>query len=78
MTYYHHEALVTPRTVTILVTECTKVGGDVYRTALGNVFEFPPSTVHTSREAAEAAGVRDLFLMQSKIKEYMRNAPMPE
>lgn len=78
MTYYHHEALVTPRSVTILVTECTKVGGDVYRTALGNVFEFPPSTVHASREAAEAAGVRDLRRIELKIKEYMRNAPMPK
>lgn len=72
---FHHEVICSPRTVTVLITEVSLVGGNVYRTSLGNVFEFPPSAVHNTREAAEAAGVRDLFVISHKIKEYLKNGP---
>lgn len=72
MTYFFPEVIATPKSVVLLITEVTKVGGDVYRTKLGNVFEFDPTRVFRTKEDAEAAGRRDMFLMSLKIKEYLQ------
>ena len=72
MTYFFPEVIATPKSVVLLITEVTKVGGDVYRTKLGNVFEFDPARVFRTAEEAEAAGRRDMFLISLKIKEYLK------
>lgn len=72
MTYYVPDAIATSKTVFVQVTEVTRVAGDVYKTSLGNIFEFHPSRIYETYEEAKEAGMRDLFLTSLKIKEYLK------